>query len=86
MPYRTCLFCRRTRDKASLVRFVCANGMLRVDLSGTAPGRGAYLCRRTACLEGAFNKSKDAFSRALRQKVSVDGQEFIEELIKEIGA
>jgi predicted RNA-binding protein YlxR (DUF448 family) len=36
----------------------------------TAPGRGAYTCRRLACFERAA--SKNAFNRTLRATVRLD--------------
>ena len=40
------------REKRELIRVVRApDGRLSVDLRGKSPGRGAYLCPETACLE-----------------------------------
>lgn len=66
---RTCIGCRAVREKSELVRFVEHDGALRPDPCGIFPGRGAYLCRSEACLSSVLKK-KDAFSRALRRKVS----------------
>lgn len=85
MPARTCLFCRRARDKGLLVRFVLSKGVLRADLGGRLPGRGAYLCRARDCIEGAFMR-KGAFARALRHPLTVLETDEVERLIKEIGA
>ena len=41
-----------------------AEGGARVDESGRAPGRGAYLCRSLACWEEALTRG--ALDRALR--------------------
>lgn len=65
---RTCIGCRAVREKSELIRFVERGGALRPDPSAVLPGRGAYLCRNTACLSSALKK-KDAFSKALRCKV-----------------
>jgi predicted RNA-binding protein YlxR (DUF448 family) len=67
-PERTCAGCGRKRPQDELVRFAAVDGRL---VAGRAlPGRGVYTCRRLACFERAA--SRRAFSRVLRQKVSVD--------------
>jgi uncharacterized protein len=67
-PERTCAGCGRKAPQPELVRFAARDGAL---VSGrTEPGRGAYTCRRLACFERAL--SRRAFSRVLRQNVSVD--------------
>lgn len=51
-PSRTCLGCRQRRPKRDLVRLVrMPSGVVVVDASGAAPGRGAYVCRDGACVE-----------------------------------
>jgi predicted RNA-binding protein YlxR (DUF448 family) len=51
------------------MRFVARDGVLAYDETGTAAGRGAYTCRRRACLEQAAKRR--AFVRTLRQAVQV---------------
>ena len=54
MPQRTCVGCRTVRPKAELVRLARArDGSVVVDRATNAPGRGAYVCRDTACIERA---------------------------------
>jgi len=51
---RTCAGCRRVRRKEDLVRLVATtDGGAALDPTGTAAGRGAYVCRDGACLERA---------------------------------
>ena len=68
-PERTCAGCGRKRPQHELVRFAAApDGTL---VAGrTAPGRGAYTCRRLACFERAV--ARRAFNRVLRRSVRVD--------------
>lgn len=67
-PERTCAGCGRKAPQAELVRFAARSGVL---VAGrTESGRGAYTCRRLACFERAV--SQRAFSRVLRQNVTVD--------------
>ncbi len=84
MPRRTCLGCRQSFDKAALLRFVSSAGALKADGKGVLPGRGAYLCRKRECMEAAF-KRKDAFSKALRERITLPGAEDAGRIMKETG-
>ncbi len=66
VPLRTCVACRRSATKRELIRLVCAGGTVRVDPSGTRPGRGAYLCGLTRCTDAALRRNGAAIHRALR--------------------
>ena len=64
-PERSCVACRAKRDKSELLRVVRSpQGAVSLDLSGRAPGRGAYVCQSAACLESALTTKK--LARALR--------------------
>ena len=63
-PIRTCVGCRARDLRARLTRVVVEHGALRVDRACRAPGRGAYLHGRDACLD-AFAR-KGGFVRSLR--------------------
>jgi predicted RNA-binding protein YlxR (DUF448 family) len=68
---RTCVACRQEADKGSLVRVVRkADGGAAIDLTGRAPGRGAYLHRDPSCIEIA--RKKKALDRALKATVSAE--------------
>lgn len=54
--------CRRTGEKATLLRLVFADGEYRLDAPQTAPGRGAYV--HPGC--GAAALKRKAVPRALR--------------------
>jgi predicted RNA-binding protein YlxR (DUF448 family) len=56
--------CREVAPKTSLVRVVRTAEGARVDLSGMAPGRGAYVHRDDVCIERAI--ARGALARALR--------------------
>jgi uncharacterized protein len=49
VPQRLCVVCRTGSAKRALVRLVRAQGGVRVDPTGKAAGRGAYLCAAAAC-------------------------------------
>jgi predicted RNA-binding protein YlxR (DUF448 family) len=56
-PVRTCIGCRAARPQADLVRLARAEGGgVEPDPTRRAGGRGAYLCRRAECLEGALRR------------------------------
>lgn len=67
-PERTCIFCRTTRGKQELLRFVLSPDRLLVpDLLAKLPGRGAYTCMAVSCVKGAAEKKQ--FSRAFKGEV-----------------
>lgn len=65
-PVRTCVVCRAARPKDQLLRVVAVGSRLTPDPSSRLPGRGAYLCRRPGCLQGAGARDGAALRRALR--------------------
>lgn len=67
-PIRTCVGCRREGAKTSLVRLIrAADGTVRLDPAGQAPGRGAYLHPNEPCIEQA--RRRKALERALKGKI-----------------
>ena len=68
IPMRMCVSCREMQPKQELVRVVrTPEGAVVLDTTGRANGRGAYLCKKSACLEKAI-KSR-ALERALENKI-----------------
>jgi predicted RNA-binding protein YlxR (DUF448 family) len=64
-PERTCIGCRKTAGRRDLLRIVrTPQGEVRVDASGTAPGRGAYVHADRACVTEAI--ARGAVARSLR--------------------
>ena len=79
-PLRTCLGCRGRAAKAALIRVVrTAEGTARVDLSGTASGRGAYVHPSAACVDAA--ERRGAFGRALRCEVGPEEARKLREIV-----
>ncbi len=69
IPIRTCVACRETSAKRTLVRVVRGpDGGVRVDPTGKANGRGAYLCARRGCWEKGLKSG--ALGRALKAEIS----------------
>ena len=72
VPLRTCVGCRQRDEKRVLVRLVAIPGDgARVDRTGSAPGRGAYVHRDPACVEAAL--AHGALARALRVGLNAHG-------------
>ena len=73
-----CVACRQMRPKKELVRAVrTPDGMVLIDESGRANGRGAYLCREMACFDKAVKIH--ALDRALATKIDTDTMRSFEE-------
>jgi len=65
VPQRTCIACRRSDAKRTLIRLVRdAAGRVSIDPTGKRNGRGAYLCNDPACWDQALRRR--ALERALR--------------------
>ena len=87
-PVRMCVGCREMKDKRSLIRVVkTPNGEIKIDGTGKLSGRGAYVCRDTACLQKAI-KSK-GLEKSLRIAISDEIKDqlvaMLEDLPKEDG-
>ena len=82
IPVRHCIGCNEGKPKNSLVRVVRSKeGEISVDLTGKKPGRGAYVCKNTACLEKA--KKTKRLERTFECPI---GAEVYERLTTEIKA
>ena len=58
-PIRTCVGCRRQRDRAELIRVARRpDGTVAADPEGRSPGRGAYLCRNERCVAEALSSGR----------------------------
>ncbi len=80
IPMRQCLGCREMKPKRELVRVVRSpQGELSIDFRGKAPGRGAYVCRDSACLKQALRSR--AIERSLDTPVP---QEIYDALIAQM--
>ncbi|MBQ6807657.1 MAG: YlxR family protein [Firmicutes bacterium] len=67
-PQRMCAACREMKDKRDLLRIVRSpEGEISLDPSGKRAGRGAYLCRKQACLK-RLQKSR-SLEKAFKMKL-----------------
>lgn len=79
IPQRTCVGCREVQGKRQLVRVVRqADGAVRIDPTGKAPGRGAYVHANQSCWQSALNGGRlahalklDRFEEADRAELQV---------------
>jgi predicted RNA-binding protein YlxR (DUF448 family) len=64
-----CVGCREEKTKREMLRIVrnASGEDVQIDITGKAPGRGAYVCLNRACIMEA--KKTNALSRALRVRI-----------------
>lgn len=80
IPMRMCTGCMEMKPKKELVRVVRnKEGEVSVDLTGKKPGRGAYVCKNSECLQKALKTKR--LDRNL--EVSID-EEIYTRLMSEI--
>lgn len=79
VPVRMCIACREGKPKKELLRVIVADEGLRVDETGKAHGRGAYLCPDIDCLNKAM-KIK-AFDRSLNMSMGEQSYNAIKRVI-----
>lgn len=85
IPIRQCVACREHKEKPLLARVVrTPEGQAVYDGRGKLSGRGAYLCRKPACLEKAVKTR--ALSRALGIEVTPELYETLRAQMEEEGA
>jgi predicted RNA-binding protein YlxR (DUF448 family) len=67
VPVRMCIGCREALAKRALVRVVRGPDGIRIDPSGKASGRGAYIHNQRTCWEKALG---GALAHALKTEIS----------------
>ena len=80
IPQRKCLGCMETFPKKELIRVVrTPEGEVCIDTVGKKAGRGAYICKKEACLKKAVK------AKRLQTNLEVTiSEELLSELAKEI--
>lgn len=85
IPSRICVGCKQAKEKQGLIRVVKnAEQKVSLDETGRMNGRGAYICKNTACLELAL-KSK-GLERSLKTVIPAELIASLREEMKEIEA
>ena len=83
IPQRTCVACRKVKDKRELVRLVrVSDGSVEVDVSGKKAGRGAYLCGVQECWVTGLQGGR--LERTLRATLNQDNRERLIEYGKDL--
>jgi len=72
VPQRTCVGCRLTLPKRSLIRVVRRNDGVYIDPTGKQAGRGAYLHNARSCWVRGL---KGALASALKAELTVDDRD-----------
>ena len=70
VPMRRCIGCMESKPKKELLRIAFYEGVLTLDTTGKAKGRGVYLCRNKDCMEKA--KKRRAIQRSFDAAVPQD--------------
>ncbi|GAB7388257.1 YlxR family protein [Bacillaceae bacterium] len=79
IPLRKCVACQEMVPKKELIRIVrTPEGDVKIDPTGKASGRGAYICAKRECFQAA--KKRKALDRSLKVTVS---EQIYDELEKE---
>lgn len=69
IPLRQCIGCIAAKPKKELIRVVKSkDGEIKIDFTGKAAGRGAYICNDMECLKKA--QKKKALNKAFEQDIS----------------
>lgn len=83
IPLRQCLGCREMKAKKDLIRVVRSpEGEISLDFKGKKPGRGAYLCPDSTCLN-KVRKSR-ALERAFSAQLPAEVYQSLESEMKEV--
>mgnify|MGYP004525766941 CR=1 FL=1 len=77
IPQRTCTVCRMQKNKNELLRIVKnKENIIKVDVKGKEPGRGAYICYNEEC----YKKAKK--TKRLEKVLDIEIKDDIYEEIK----
>jgi len=73
-PARMCIVCRAAGTPSTLLRFARSpDGAVGFDVNNRLPGRGAWVCATTACLQKATDPKHGGFARSFDAAVTFDG-------------
>ena len=80
IPQRRCVGCNNMKDKKELIRVVrSAEGEVSIDKVGKKPGRGAYVCPTSECINKAVKEKR--LEKALDVAI---GTEIYEKLLEDL--
>ena len=70
IPLRKCMACRERKEKDKLLRFTKTEEGIFLDPEKKMNGRGAYVCRESACIDLLFKKR--GFEKSFHKRVGDD--------------
>ena len=80
---RKCVSCGQIIEKSKLIRIIRnREGIVSLDKTGYAEGRGAYICREPSCIERSYRKN--ALERSFRAKIKTEDKERVFREISEL--
>ncbi len=80
---RRCVACYEMKEKAKLIRVAkTAQGVVSIDESFKAEGRGAYVCRSKVCMEKTIKKR--GFDRSYKSSVPKEVYEMLTTLMADL--
>ena len=69
IPLRTCMGCNEKKPKKELIRIVKnKDGIISIDRTGKAEGRGTYICDQVECLDKVVKSKR--IEKVLESKIS----------------
>ena len=83
-PMRRCTGCMESKPKNELLRIACYEGVVSVDPTGKAKGRGIYICPSEECLAKA--KKNKALQRSFGTELTAEQEEQLLQEIREYDA
>ncbi|WZL74886.1 YlxR family protein [Clostridiaceae bacterium 35-E11] len=84
VPLRQCIGCLTSKPKKELIRVVKnKNGEIKIDFTGKAAGRGAYICNDLECLKKMHKKK--ALNKAFQQEINEEIYDKLYEELEENG-
>ena len=81
VPQRTCIGCRTVLSKKELVRVVRTPEGVRIDPTGKAAGRGAYVHKIRSCWEQAI---KGPINHALKMELTAEDRQILVEYMNQL--
>ena len=70
VPLRMCVVCKNSKPKKDCIRVVKTDTGYVVDATGKLNGRGAYVCKDSACIEKCLKTH--AFNRSFKHNIGED--------------
>lgn len=81
VPMRRCVGCMASKPKADLLRVAAYEGVVTLDETGRAKGRGVYVCPSQECVKKA--QKRNALKRGFRMEISGEQMEQLYEALSQ---